>query len=121
LKEWIQYQKEVMEDRATKRKNSSTWATEIISTIFDQWLKLRTMRNEDCHGRNKATRKEAERKETIRELEQMYEHNANVTEAWITQRPLQEQKEKSTYAIRATLSNYSPVLEGSHQTQLETG
>jgi hypothetical protein len=121
-KEWIQYQREAMGESATKRKNGSTWATEIISTIFDQWLELWKLRNEDRHGKDRITRKEAERKQVIRELEQnlMYEQ-VNTTEAWILQRPLDEQKTKSTYTIRAIISNYTPVLEGSHQTQLETG
>jgi hypothetical protein len=64
--------------------------------------------------------------ERIRELEQMYEDNENTHETWIIQRPIEELKRKSTYMIRAAISNYRPVLEEpsleeSHQTQLETG
>jgi hypothetical protein len=121
-KQWIQYQKAAMGDTESKRKNAMTWATEMISTIFEYWLKLWKLRNEDRHGRDRKTQREAERKQAIRELEQMYEEHDNITqEAWIVQTPLEVQKEKSTYTIRALISNYSPVLKGSHQTQLETG
>jgi hypothetical protein len=106
----------------TKRKNATTWATDMISLIFEHWLKLWKMRNGDKHGRDIAIRKAAERKQAIREIEQLYEEHAdNETQAWIIQRPITELKEKSTYTIRAAIFNYSPVLKGSHQTQLETG
>jgi hypothetical protein len=39
-KQWIRYQHEAMGDAATKRKNATTWATDMISTIFDRWLQL---------------------------------------------------------------------------------
>jgi hypothetical protein len=123
--QWIEKQKEAMAT-PTKRKNSMTWATEMISTIFEYWLKLWKMRNEDKHGRDAVTRREAERQQAIRELEQMYEGNENTQETWIIQRPMEALKGKSTYTIRAAISNYRPVLqepplEESHQTQLETG
>jgi hypothetical protein len=120
-KKWIKAQEEEMGDNATKRKNALTWATEMISLIFEQWLKLWKIRNEDRHGRDTATRKAAEREQAIRELSQMYEDHEQTQEGWILQRPLEEQRKKSTYTIRAILSNYIPVLKGSHQTQLETG
>jgi hypothetical protein len=122
-KEWIRYQKEAMGASATKRKNAATWATDMVSTIFEQWLKLWRMRNEERHGGDTTERKEAERKQAIRELEQMYEDHGDTQEeeAWMLQTELNEQRAKSTYTIRATISNYRPVLEGSHQTQLETG
>jgi ribonuclease HI/predicted RNA-binding Zn-ribbon protein involved in translation (DUF1610 family) len=120
-KEWILHQKEAMGATATKKKNALTWATEMISLIFEQWLKLWKIRNEDRHGRDKATRKAAERKQAIRELRQMYEDHEQTQEEWILQRPLEEQETKTTYTIRAIISNYTPVLKGSHQTQLETG
>jgi hypothetical protein len=122
-KEWIVIQREAMGDKATKRKNAVTWATDIISTTFEQWLNLWKLRNEDRHGKDNKTRKEAERRQAIRELEQMYEDNEDVNtgEEWILHRPLEVQRTKSTYTIRAMISNYAPVLEGSHQTQLETG
>jgi hypothetical protein len=122
-KAWIQYQREAMGEAATKRRNATTWSTEMVSTIFEQWLKLWKMRNEDRHGKDTKAKKEAERKQAIRELEQMYEEHGDTQEeeVWMLQRELNEQREKSTYIIRATISNYRPVLEGSHQTQLETG
>lgn len=121
---WIQAQKEAMGETATKRKNALTWATDMVSLIFEEWLNLWKIRNEDRHGRDKATRKAAERKQAIRELENMYEDyggQGQLEGAWILHWSLEEQKSKSTYTIRAMISNYIPVLKGSHQTQLETG
>jgi hypothetical protein len=121
-KEWIKGQQQAMGETATKKKNASTWATEMVATVFEHWLKLWKIRNEEKHGKDAKERKEKERKQAIRELEQMYEDHAETREeAWILQRDLNEQKTKSTYTIRAIISNYKPVLEGSHQTQLETG
>jgi ribonuclease HI len=124
--QWLNHQRDSMGNGTTKRKNATTWATDMISTIFEYWLKLWKMRNEDKHGKDAATRREAEKQQAIRELEQMYEDNENTHETWIIQRPIEELKRKSTYMIRAAISNYRPVLEEpsleeSHQTQLETG
>jgi hypothetical protein len=124
--QWLNHQRDSMGNGTTKRKNAMTWATDMISTIFEYWLKLWKMRNEDKHGKDVATRREAERQQAIRELEQMYEGNENTQETWIIQRPIEALKGKSTYTIRAAISNYRPVLqeptlEESHQTQLETG
>jgi hypothetical protein len=57
--QWVQTQKEAMGDTATKKKNALTWATDMVALIFEQWLQLWKIRNEDRHGRDRATRRTA--------------------------------------------------------------
>jgi hypothetical protein len=122
-KQWIKYQLEALGDNATKQKNATTWATEVISTIFTQWLNLWKLPNEDCHGRDNKSQKEAERKQTNMELEQLYEYQSKIMQSdeRIFQMNLEEQKQKPTYTMRAFIQNYSPIIKKSHQAQLKTG
>jgi hypothetical protein len=122
-KQWIHYQREAMGDNATKRKNAETWATTMIETILNQWLKLWTMRNESRHGRDYKTRQEAAKQQAISELEILYTHQSQLQpqEEWILGKDINEMKKKSVYVLRAFINNFSPVVMGNHQTQLETG
>jgi hypothetical protein len=122
-KEWISHIEHRIRNEATQSKNAVTWATDIIRTIFSQWLDLWKLRNEDRHGHDYTSKRAAERSQAIREMEQLYEFQGRILpeDNWIFHTPIEQQKTKSTYVLRAFLSNYTPLVNGSYQTRLETG
>ena len=120
-KEWMEYQKQHLGDRATRKNNANTWATDIITSIFRQWLELWKLRNGDRHGRDYKTQAEAAKKQAVRELEQLYEYKGNVMPQhdWIFESSLEQQQAKWTYIL--SISNFGPVIEASYKTRLNIG
>ena len=121
--EWMKHQKEYLGERSTDRKNANTWATGIITTIFQQWLDLWKLRNGDRHGRDYKTQAEAAKQQAVREIEQLYEYKGQLLpqHEWILATPLEQQRSKRTYVLRAFISNFGPIIEESYKTRLETG
>jgi hypothetical protein len=122
-KMWIAYLEQRIQNEVTESKNVVTWATDIIRTILSQWLDLWKLRNDDRHGYDYKSKRVSERNQAVREVEQLYELKGQVQpeDAWIFHTPIEQQKNKSTYVLRAFLSNYKPLVYGSYQTRLETG
>jgi hypothetical protein len=122
-KAWIAYLEQSIQHEATQFRNAVTWATDIIRTMLSQWLDLWKLRNEDRHGQDYVSKRAAERNQAIREVEQLYEFKGRIQpeDAWIFHTPIEQQRTKSTYVLRAFLSNYKPLVNGSYQTRLETG
>jgi len=121
--DWMEHRQQQLGDQATRKNNGNTWATDIITAIWKQWLELWKLRNGDRHGRDYATQAEAAKQQAVRELEQMYEYKGLVMPQhdWIFATPLDQQRQKRTYVLRAFLSNFRPVIEESYKTRLETG
>ena len=57
----------------TDKKNGATWATNIVDSIFTQWWALWEQRNEDRHGKDRQSRDQAQHRQAIREMTQMYQ------------------------------------------------
>jgi hypothetical protein len=121
--EWKQAQQILMQGRETKYKNAQTWSTTITQTILDKWLELWMIRNKAKHGRDWQTQTTAAKEQATREIDQLYEYKGRVMphQEWIFSTTLDQQKQKSTYAQRAFISNYKPVILASYQTRSETG
>jgi hypothetical protein len=122
-KEWVTYMGNSIGGNATKTKNAITWATDIIKTIFTQWVALWKMRNQERHGHDYKSRKEAEHNQAVREMEQLYELKGHTQPdyEWIFHTPIEQQRTKTTYVLRAFISNYTSFVQGGYQTRLETG
>jgi hypothetical protein len=122
-KAWITYLEQSIRNDATESKNTVTWATDLIKSMFNQWLDLWKLCNEDHHGHGYKSKREAERNQAVQEVGQMYKLKGQIQpeDAWIFYTPIEQQKTKSTYALRALLSNYTPIVQGSYQTRLKTG
>ena len=63
-------------DRTQPDKKQSTcgqWTTEVIIFIFEQWWTLWESRNQDRHGRDMATKLQAQALQVDRELQMFYE------------------------------------------------
>ena len=122
---WRNYQSEFLGDKADKKINGQTWSAGVAKLLLQQWLKLWLDRNGDRHGRDYQSQKEAERRQAIREVEQLYEYRGTVREIhnWILATPLEQHTQKKTYVLRAWISSFGPILKKSHeyQTRLETG
>ena len=91
--------------------------------MLQQWYNLWIERNGDRHGRDYRSKRDAEKRQAIREVELLYEMKDLVQEQhnWIFSVPLTDMKQKKGYVLRAWVDNYGPILKESHQTRLETG
>jgi hypothetical protein len=121
---WQQTQARYLGSRATRLSNGSTWMTRVIEAWLQEWLTLWTLRNQDRHGKDAATRLQAEEAQTIRELELFYEANKDtVTQRlrWIFDKPFEERRTLRIGNIRLWLNTWKPVVDGSYKTQLTTG
>jgi hypothetical protein len=121
---WQQTQARYLGSRATRHSNASTWMTRVIEAWIQEWLQLWTLRNHDRHGKDAATRIQAEEAQTIRELEMFYEaHAKNVTQRlrWIFNKPYEDRREMRIGIIRLWLNTWKPVIDASYKTDLTTG
>jgi Reverse transcriptase-like len=122
-KGWKHQQLEAMQGNTTKYKNAQTWSTALVRTIFQHWLELWTIRNNDRHGRDWQSKRIATKEQVMREITQLYEYKGMIMphHEWIFHTTLEQQQQKSTYVLRAFVNNYKPVILASYQTCLETG
>ena len=120
---WRSYYTNWLGDRATKKINGSTWGAALAKLMLQQWYNLWIERNGDRHGRDYRSKRDAEKRQAIREVELLYEMKDLVQEQhnWIFSAPLTEMKQKKGYVLRAWVDSYGPILKESHQTRLETG
>ena len=121
---WAATQDRYLGSRTTVKTNGSLWVTRLIETVFIEWLKMWKLRNEDRHGQDKESRRKAETRQTIRELEQFYAaHNGVVTSRlqWIFKEPLEERRERNVGIIIQWLNTWKPIVEKSYNTALTTG
>ena len=124
--QWQQHQQSHLAstNQATAKNNGLTWATDLASLIFKQWWKLWELRNGDRHGQDMISRAEAQKRQAIREMHQLYELKDTVLPQyqWILSNPIESKLHWPASVIRAWISNYRPLLEEEgYQTRLETG
>jgi len=113
-------------DNSTHKRNRTgeTWMTTIITTWLQQWLNLWKLRNEDRHGRDEDTRRQAQDNQTIHEATKFYEENAtrvNPNLQWLFETPLITRTQGNISNLRIWLRTWKPVVEKSNATSLETG
>ena len=95
---WAITQDQHLGSRATNRFDGTTWMIQVIELILLEWLKMWNLRNEDRHGRDIESKRQAETRQTIRELEQFYTvHKGQVTERleWLFEVPLEDRREQN--------------------------
>lgn len=111
---WKSKQQEHLGGRATAKKNGQTWATQVAAKLLELWLDLWHERNMDRHGRDSTTRAEAEKRQAIYELHQLYEHKNNIpaTHQWILARPIETLLQWPSYMLVAFLGAYKPIIDG---------
>ena len=100
------------------------WAIRVIETILLEWLKLWKIRNEDRHGRDMESKRRAETRQTIRELEQFYaDHDGKVIPRlqWLFAEPLEDRRERNIGVIIQWLNTWKHIVENSYNTALTTG
>ena len=121
---WASTQDRYLGSRTTARVNGSTWMIKVIETILLEWLKMWKLRNEDRHGRDMESRRHAETKQTIRELELFYAtHDGKVTERlqWLFTTALEVRREQNIGVTIQWLNTWKPIVERSYDTALTTG
>jgi hypothetical protein len=107
-----------------QKRTGETWMTTVITTWLQQWLNLWKMRNEDRHGRDGDTRRQAQDNQTIRETTKFYEEystRVNPTLQWLFEIPLTKRIQGNISTLRIWLRTWKPVVEKSYATSLETG
>ena len=121
-KTWSQAQQHHLGEFQPK-KNGQTWAIDIIQTILDGMYELWDLRNKDRHGKDAQTKAAAARAQAVRELEHLYEWKGMILPChnWILATPIEQRKNLKTYALRAFISCYKPILEESYKERLATG
>ena len=107
-----------------KKRTGEIWMTNVITTWLQQWLNLWKMRNEDRHGRDDDTRRQARDNQTIHEATLFYNEHAtrvNPTLQWLFEIPLTTRTQGNISNLRIWLRTWKPVVEKSYTTALETG
>jgi type IV secretory pathway VirJ component len=118
--QWALHQDKHLKDRKIKtaKHNGTTWATNLASTMLNEWLALWKLRNEDMHGRDKTAQTRARAAQIRREVELLYEQAdqapPNYTDH-IYRHDLDTQLEKATADLIGWLSNWAPVVHQHHQ------
>jgi hypothetical protein len=77
--------------------------TKVITKWLEQWLKLWKLRNEDRHGRDEATARQARDRQTIREATLLYEayQDKDVGDLkWLFTKPLQDRLQGNLENLR---------------------
>lgn len=99
------------------------WTTTVADTLLQQWWALWELRNEDRHGRDKATRSQADQRQAIREMQQLYDIKDTISPSlhWIFSQPLEDKLHWPATVMRAWITNFKPLIEGGYTTALETG
>jgi hypothetical protein len=124
VKHWSLALDKYLGSRGTKRQNGGTWITKVITAWFQQWLNLWKIRNEDRHGGDEATKRQAQDRQTIREIIQFYEHHTtrvDPTHQWLFDKTIQESIQGNISSQRIWLNTWKPIIEKSYTTNLETG
>ena len=109
---------------ATVKANGSTWMIKVIEATLMEWLKLWKLRNEDRHGRDIESRRQAETRQTVQELEQFYaSHDGKVTTRlqWLFRKPMEDRQEQNIGVLIQWLNTWKPIVEKSYTTALTTG
>jgi len=113
-------------DNSTQKRNRTgeKWMTTVITIWLQQWLNLWKLRNEDRHGRDDDTRRQAQNNQTIHEATTFYEEHAarvNPNLQWLFETPLITRTQGNISNLRIWLRTWKPVVEKSYATSLETG
>ena len=122
--QWHESHNQYLGNRATTKNNGTTWMTSVIEAWFQEWLKLWKIRNEDRHGRDATTERQAIERQTIREVTMFYETHADRVGPdlqWLFRTPLQEKIQGNISNLRIWISTWLPIVEKSYTTALNTG
>ena len=123
-KTWALTQDRYLGSQATTRANGSGWMVKVIESILSEWLTMWKVWNEDRHGRAMTSRRQAETRQTLRELEQFYAtHDGHVIERlqWLFAVPLETRREQNIGITIQWLHTWKPIVEKSYNTALTTG
>ena len=94
-------------------RSRSDWTTEVISFILEQWWKLWTVRNQDRHGLDLATRLQAQAHQVDRELQLFYEEHAGTAPQnlkWIFDTSIETHRKRPTAATQQWLNTWTPIV-----------
>ena len=94
----------------TKRQ----WTTEVICFVFEQWWQLWELRNQDRHGRDLATRLQADAIQLDRELTMFYEdYEGKVPQqrSWLFDTSMATHRDRPISATRQWLNTWKPIID----------
>jgi hypothetical protein len=114
-KYWITQQDKHYKDIGlrTSKCNGTTWATNLIVEILNQWFNLWKMRCEDLHGKDKAEQREFAQQELHREVVYLFEQADQAPTDYhdtIYRNSLETQLDFSNDQNAAWLANWEPVI-----------
>ena len=123
-KQWQHLQQKHLSDNATKKNNGVTWATNFIDMAYQQFFKAWFLRNGDRHGHDAKTKADADKRQAIIEMSQLYDkYDSTPTDLrWILATPLDTRIAAwSTKTMRAWINAFKPILEKGYTDALATG
>jgi len=122
-KEWGKFHEQTLGQNTSHKNNGTTWTTAIIDYLFGQWLTVWKQRNEDRHGREQHTKNQAALTLAIREATALYSKKGHLLpqDEWMLEKPLEEILQWPYNTLKIWLTLWTPLIEKSYQTQLETG
>jgi hypothetical protein len=81
--EWARLQDEYLPDQGlhTKKKTGLLWATQLLTSIWEGWNLVWTIRNEVIHGHDQASRHRIQRQEVEHEIKAIYDEREHLLPA----------------------------------------
>jgi len=113
---WSHHQQHHLQttDSITNKNNGTTWATNLATTLLDQWHRLWKVRNEERHGKDWAAQALARKDQITREVSLLYENATDVPQHLsdnIYTCDLETHLQKQPAELVAWLANWMPIYE----------
>lgn len=115
--EWAHLQEEYLIERneRSSRANGLAWTTNMIDAIWESWLELWTLRNEQRHGSDEFTRARARYEQAAREVSLAYEKRdlVMIQERRLFDTPLEERLQGTAAQLRQWLHTFQTLIDQS--------
>ena len=113
--EWSQMQAIYLQDNHLRDRTRSgfIWVTTMIDLLWEQWFDLWKQRNDDRHGRDEATKTQAQHDQVLREITLLYSKRATVLaiDRDLFATPLAEKLQGKTNTLRQWVHTYGPLIK----------
>ena len=113
--EWSHIQEVYLKDNNLRERTRSghIWVTTMTNTLWQQWMDLWKLRNDDRHGRDAATKAQALHEQVIREITLLYEKKNDVlaVDRDLFDVPLETRMEEQPQRIRQWIHTYGPLIK----------
>jgi hypothetical protein len=120
-KEWARVQDDIYWQQAdtlpTSKMTGLRWQVKLIRRIWEKWYSLWKMRNQAIHGHDLSTRQAAERRETFRSLDEIYNarHHFEPSVQGLLLPSVADHRQVPLWVTRNWLSSHQRIFHDSAQ------